>query len=234
MSQWESDLTFRACLERVEWEIRRLTSRESEWNRANQQTRASQDSSSRADRAFTFIFLAGTLEDLFRELNQSLPRDLQHLELHRHDLRPTALSLLVPDAWDAISGDRVARIVRRRDLVATANEFHASTDVLELGAIKQLGVHDGRTVNVHHFEALWEGLCLAGPTASVWPSPQHRTAIVTLADKRNTIAHFETDPRDEAFRFTYGDLRLLAARVLESVERLHEYTIVWMDRHRKN
>ena len=72
---------------------------------------------------------------------------------------------------------------------------------------------------------------MAGPAASVWASPQHKTAVATIAAKRNLIAHFEADPRVEAFRFTYGDLAISCQRVLETIERLQEHTTLWLDRH---
>jgi len=231
MADWESDLPFRTCLERLEWEVHRLDSRDKEWREAKQRVRVRQDKTSRVERAFSFIYVAGVLEDLFRELNFSLAVDLQKVTVYPHDLRPSALSVLVPSAWEAINTDRVVRLIRRRDLVDVANNFYASSDPLSLSGISQLGLNDGRTVNVHQFEAVWEGLCLAGPEESVWPSSKHRQAVLSVADKRNTIAHFNTDPRDEAFRFSYGDLRDLATRVTETVERLHEHAILWLDRH---
>lgn len=231
MAEWQSDLLFRTCLERVEWEVSRLRSREHEWEHTPPRKRARLDKQSRAERAFSFVYLAGALEDLFRKLNVGLAADLQRLEVRPRDLRPTALSVLFPKAWDAINTDRVVRLVKRRDLVEVIGSFYSSGEPIDLASIDQLGVHDGRTVNVHHFEAIWEGLCLGAPGKSIWASPKHRQAIISVADKRNAIAHFETDPREEAFRFTYGDLGELAERVRATVEHLHEGTIIWLDRH---
>ncbi len=232
MTAWLSELPFRTCLERLEWEAHRLDSREKEWSAAKPKVRVKQDKLSRVDRAFSFIFMAGTLEDLFRDLNVELAGDLQAIALHPHDLRPAALSMLMPQKWDATTGDRVVRLVGRQGVVEAANNFYSASDVLDLSIISQLGLNDGRTVNVHHFEALWEGLCLSATAESIWISRQHRQAVLSVADKRNAIAHFNTDPRVEAFRFSYGDLQLLARRVLETVERLQEHTILWLDRHR--
>lgn len=231
MRAWGSEVAFLECLERLDWEVHRLDARNTDWSRASQRIRTRQDKSSRAERAFTFIYVAGALESLFRDLNFSLAADLHTVEVRPRDLRPAALSLLVPNAWDAINSDRVARMVRRRDLIATANDFYASADPLELAEIEQLGLTDGRTVTISNFEALWDGLCLSPFNESVWLSNQHRQAIVSLADKRNAIAHFDTDPRIEAFRFSYGDLHALVIRVQESVERLRERTILWLEKY---
>ena len=120
--------------------------------------------------------------------------------------------MLYPTTWDALSTDRVIRLVKRRGVIQTAMDFYTSTDIIDLSELQRIGLSDGRTVNVHHFEALWEGLCLSTRNESLWRTTAHRQAIVTLADKRNTIAHFETDPRDEAFRMTYGDIATLLER----------------------
>jgi len=231
MAEWLSEISFQKCLERLEWEEHRLSSRDHEWTAAKPQARVRQDKSSRAERAFTFIFVAGALEDLFRNLNVDLAEDLHNVQVPRWDLRLASISMLVPNAWDAINGDRVVRLIKRRELVETFNNFYLATDPLDFADISQLGVSDGRTVNVHHFEALWEGLCLSETAASVWLSTQHRQAIVSLGEKRNAIAHFQADPRVEAFRFSYRDLRVLVSRVRETVERVQEHTIVWLDKY---
>ena len=139
----------------------------------------------------------------------------------------------MPKAWESISTDRVLKMSKRRTLVEVANNFYTDFDPIDLSDVTHLGLDDGRTVKPDHFEALWEGLCLSPSSTTVWISDRHRQAVVSLGEKRNAIAHFETDPREEAFRFTYGDLHDLVNTVSESVERLHEHTIEWLDRFRR-
>lgn len=233
VAEWLSDLSFRTCLERLEWEILRLDARDKEWSSSKQRVRTRQDKLSKADRAFSFIFVSGALESLFRELSTDLAKDLQLVEVRPHNLRPTSLSILLPKAWDSISSERILRLAKRRDLVDVANNFYSTSDPMDLRGIENLGLTDGRTVNVQNFEALWEGLCLSPSADRLWLSERHRHAVVSLAEKRNSIAHFETDPRVEAFRFSYADLRDLAKRISETVERLQEHTILWLDKLKK-
>lgn len=234
MTKWQTEYSFDECLERLEWQLRHLQSRDSQWRKAKQPQRAAEDRQSRSERAFSFIYSAGALEDLFRRLDSDLPFDLRRLEVRRRDLRPPALAMLVPDAWESISTDRVTRLVKRSELVRAANDFYVGDDPLDFEGVSHLGISDGRTVNTHHFEAIWEGLCLSPKSEPVWISPAHRQAVSTLANKRNAIAHFETDPREEAFRSSYGDLATMVERISESVERVYECLLVWLDRHERS
>lgn len=227
---WRCETAYLTCLERLDWDVHRLEAREKEWATAKQRTRVRQDKQSRVERAFTFVYVAGALEDLFKTLDDELVTDLRAVHLKRQELRPSALSLLMPRAWDELNGDRVVRLTRRRDLVQAANNFYSDPEPIDFAHVTQLGLNDGRTVNVHHFEALWDGLCLSPSGASVWVTAAHRQAVYSVATKRNLIAHFEADPRIEAFRYSYGDLVLLVARIRETVERLRESTLLWLDR----
>lgn len=230
MAKWLAEYPFDECLERLEWQLRHLKSREREWRRAKQAQRVAQDGQSRSERAFAFVYSAGALEDLFRRLDSDIPADLRRLELRRRDLRPPAMAMLVPGAWEAIGTDRVLRLMKRSEVVRAANNFYVDNDPLDFQEVKNLGISDGRTVNAHHFEAVWEGLCLSANADPIWLSRAHRQAVSTLADKRNAIAHFDTDPREEAFRSSYGDLSTLVERVSQSVERLYEHLLLWLDR----
>ncbi|MBA9082038.1 hypothetical protein FHR79_002174 [Micrococcus aloeverae] len=233
MAKWQIEQPFEDCLERLEWQRRNLQTRDVQWRKAKQAQRIAQDAQSRAERAFTFVFAAGALEDLFRRIDTDLPDDLRRLEVKRWHLRPTAMAMLMPEAWESISTDRVLRMTRRSEVVRAANNFYIDEEPLEFGQLRQLGISDGRTVNAHHFEALWEGLCLSAGSEPVWESPAHRQAVAKLAETRNLIAHFETDPRQEAFRSTYGDLETTIKRVIESVTRLNEHLVLWLDRFEK-
>jgi len=229
---WSCEESFEKALERLEWEGRRLQAGNLAWEHARVPERARKDASSRAERAFSFVYIASVLEDLFRTLSLELASDLKSLTLNRYDLRPEALSLLLPDVWSGVSGDRVARIAKRREIISEANDFYITPGPIDLLSIGQLSLHDGRTVDTVHFEAIWAGLCLAPPPEMVWPSDQHRRAVATIAQKRNVIAHHETDPREEAFRFSYKDLHERCLHVTETVERLQEHVVAWLDRHR--
>lgn len=233
MGEWASSTIFVDALERLDWERRRLDERASEWEHIRPRQRAKQDKMSRAERAFCFVFVAGVLEDLFRTLDQSAADDIQLLELTTHKMRPAALAMLFPKAWESTSSDRVIRMVKRAELVQAANDFYASSEAVDFSGVTRLGIADGRTVNAHHFEAVWEGLCLSAASESIWVTPAHRIAVVTIANKRNAIAHFETDPREEAFRSSYRELSQLVGRVSETVERLQEGLLVWLDTHSK-
>jgi len=230
MPKWQVEYTFDECIERLEWQVRHLKARDREWRKARQPQRAAQDRQSRSERAFAFVYSAGALEDLFRRLDVDLPTDLRRLEVRRRDLRPNAMAILIPNAWDSVSTDRVTRLVRRSQVVQAANSFYVDGNPLEFAKVVSLGLSDGRTVNVHHFEAIWDGLCLSAGDDEFWGSRAHRQAVSTLAEKRNAIAHFETDPREEAFRSSYGDLATMVTRVQQSVERLYEHLLVWLDR----
>lgn len=230
MSIWLSQVPFDDSLERFEWQVRHARRRDGEWRKAKQSARAAQDETSRSERAFAFVFAAGALEDLFRQLDETIAADLQRVEIRPRDLRPSAISMLYPTTWDALSSDRVIRLVRRRGVIQTATDFYTSSAVIDLSTLERIGLADGRTVNVHHFEALWEGLCLSPGSEQLWRTPAHKQAVVTLADKRNAIAHFETDPRTEAFRMTYGDIATLLERISESVARLQEHVLDFLDR----
>jgi len=233
MTSWQAEYSFDDCLERLEWQVRHLQSRDREWRKAKQPQRAAEDRQSRSERAFAYVYSAGALEDLFRRLDSDLPTDLRRLEVKRKDLRPPAMAMLVPDAWDSISTDRVTRLVKRSDLVRAANDFYVDGDPLDFSSMSHMGISDGRTVNAHHFEAVWEGFCLSPKGDPIWPSHAHRQAVSTLANKRNAIAHFETDPREEAFRSSYGDLATMVERVSQSVERLYEHLLIWLDRYER-
>jgi hypothetical protein len=229
MRQWLSEEPFKLCAERIEWEILRLDARKRDWERTKQAGRSRQDKQSRVERAFTFVYVAGALESVFKSLDTELMADLKRVRVMRHELRPAALSLLLPRTWEDVGGDRVTRMAKRRDIVDAANNFYADRKPFDFSGVERLGLNDGRTVNVEHFEVVWDGLCLSDERSSVWLTNQHRDAVSKLAKKRNLIAHFEADPREEAFRNTYGDLHTMVCRVRDSVDRLAEHTLEWLD-----
>lgn len=231
MSAWEVERAFNDAVSRLEWEVSRLRRRDGEWESTKPAGRARQDQQSRVERAFSFVFVSGVLEDLFRQLNLDLPIDFRRIEVRARNLRPYALSVMFPKAWDQINTERVVRLVKRRDLVEVIANFYSDPDPIDLTSLANLGVIDGRTIDTHNFEALWEGLCLSPEGKPFWQSSRHEQSVRTVHDKRNLIAHFETDPRDEAFRFTYRDLAGLVASVLESVQRLEEHVLLWLDRY---
>ncbi|WP_148050095.1 hypothetical protein [Frigoribacterium sp. PhB107] len=232
MTKWQVEQVFLDCQERLGWQLRHLQARNREWEKAKQPQKTAQANQSRSERAFTYVFLAGVLEDLFRSLDTDLPQDLNQVTVMRHNLRPQAMALLVPQAWDSISSDRVIRLAKRSALIETANNFYQPQTPIDFSQMQHLGITDGRTVNTQHFEALWDGLCLDISGGSIWESPLHRQAIQTLASKRNTIAHFETDPRVEAFRSSYGELAILTERITAVATRLQEHLVLWLDKHK--
>ncbi len=231
MTSWLSEAHLDDFLARCDWSIRHLRQRDREWRKLKPALRSAQSATSKAERAFTFVYLAGALEDMFRALDEHLAADLKRLEIRPHDLRLAAFSLLFPKVWESVSTDRVERLVRRRSLVDSIGAFYAGTEPIDFSQIERLHLTDGRTVNTNHFDALWHGLCLSPNDEVLWPSHAHRNAILMLAEKRNTIAHFNTDPRDEAFRFSYDDLATMAERVKEVVERLREHILEYFDNH---
>lgn len=226
LSQQPGDL----CLERLAWEARRLWTRDREWTGLSQAKKAAQSDQMKSERGFSFVFIAGALEDYFRTLDEQLLTDLRRVEFVRHRLGIESLILLFPKLWSGVASDRVSRFTSRRALLEVFQKFWTSD--FEYGVElpdKKLGMVDGRTVQPHHFEVLWEGLTLSASGHRVWISDAHRNSVSTVSDKRNTIAHFNTDPRDEAARLSYADIARHADRIHEQVERLQEALLAWLD-----
>lgn len=75
--------------------------------------------------------------------------------------------------------------------------------------------YDDRTVRPEHLELAWKLFGLSGNT---FPSPIHKQELITLADRRNEVAHGNSMPQDVGGTVANGDLMRLAARLEDVAE----------------
>jgi hypothetical protein len=222
MPTWAVEAPLDRALGRLASEAGRLQFIENEWLRVRSPVGRSVFNFSKAQ---SFVVTAAVLEDLFRELDTALTADLIASGVDCSVLAPATTGFLRPELWQRVSSPTVERLVIRARLIASVLGHQANPAPLppDIGGI---GIYDGHTISLDHFDAMWLALGLAG---NWYPSLIHRQAITEVQSRRNEVAHWDIDPVRIGAGRTCNDLIQLISRVTETVEQVMLSLLEFLD-----
>jgi hypothetical protein len=173
-------------------------------------------------RAFVYVGLAATLERIVRDAIGDLLDELTMVAQPPTKLRPCLFALLCDAELQAVSQKK-----RNSSWETRLALFEKITGNLPAAFPHEASPLDGKTLRGEHFDTIWSVFGFPSPSL---PSPQHRTALIDLADGRNDVAHGEIDPVTFGRLKATSDLIRLTARVEEIVAHL----LVTMDDYASN
>jgi hypothetical protein len=176
-------------------------------------------------RVLTYVVCGGLLERLMRDLPLTLVSDIVSMRTVRSKLPLGLLAAMEAPLFRKCIEQTPTGVVARVQLLVTASR-HMNDGRRVEDFSQSLVLADGSTVGAKQFEAIWMALELPGD----WRARNADSLLLReLKEKRNEVAHWETDPVDIGRSRTYSDLRIVLSQLRDLLDHLCLNVCDWLD-----